>query len=209
MSTFYNRFAGESVERLAALSDGVFAVAMTLLVFNLTVPQARGIHTEAGLWHALANLAPHMLTYFMSFLTLGIFWIGQQTQLNHLSRSDRDLAWIHFCFLLVVTLIPFTTGFLATFIGFRVAVVVYWLGILLLGLTLLAGWRYATHAKLVKDDITPDRIKALERRILVAEALYALGALLCLLSVQVSIGFIILVQLNYVFAPRIGPLYRL
>lgn len=85
----YNRFAGQSLERVAALSDGLFA--MTLLVLNLHVPVSGAIHDEHDLWHVLSKLSPNLITYFMTFLTLGIFWIGQQTQLNLFVRSDRNL----------------------------------------------------------------------------------------------------------------------
>ena len=93
--SLYNRIAGQNLERLAALSDGVFAVAMTLLVLDLRAPAAEAIHSEQDLLAALLALAPRLVTYLMSFLTLGIFWLGQQTQLDRLARSDRDLAWIH------------------------------------------------------------------------------------------------------------------
>jgi len=83
VNTSYNRLAGHSVERLAALSDGVFAVAMTLLVLDLHSPVSQAVHSEYDLWRALVALSPRLLTYLMSFLTLGIFWAGQQTQLNH------------------------------------------------------------------------------------------------------------------------------
>src|SRR6266571_9546966 len=112
MRTHYNLIAGQSLERLAALSDGIFAVAMTLLVLDLGGVSGK-INTEQDLWGALVQLAPRLLTYFMSFLTLGIFWVGQQTQLNHFTRSDRNLAWIHLGFLLAVSLMPFSTGLLA------------------------------------------------------------------------------------------------
>jgi uncharacterized membrane protein len=205
----YNRFAGKSAERLAGLSDGLFAVAMTLLVLDLHVPASAAIHTERDLWHALGALAPRLLTYFMSFLTLGIFWVGQQTQLNFLARGDRNVTWIHLAFLLLVTLTPFSTGLLAEFITYRIALLVYWLNILLLGAVLFAGWRYALHAGLVKEDV-PDTLRAAtDRRILVAQALYAFGALLCVFSTYASVAFIVLVQLNYALAPRIRPLYRL
>lgn len=74
----YNRIAGESVERLAALSDGIFAVAMTLLVLDLHGPVKEAVHTEHELWRALGAMSPQLITYLMSFLTLGIFWNGQQ-----------------------------------------------------------------------------------------------------------------------------------
>ena len=100
--TTYNRIAGQSVERLAALSDGIFAMAMTLLVLDLHAPAAEAIHSEQGLSNALAALAPKLLMYVMSFMTLGIFWVGQQSQLNHLERSDRSLSWLHMAFLFFV-----------------------------------------------------------------------------------------------------------
>ena len=75
--SIYNRIAGQNLERLAALSDGVFAVAMTLLVLDLRAPAHEAIHSEHDLLAALLALAPRLVTYLMSFLTLGIFWLGQ------------------------------------------------------------------------------------------------------------------------------------
>jgi len=209
VKTYYNRFAGQSLERLTALSDGIFAVAMTLLVLDLHVPTPGPIHTEADLWQALVALSPSLLTYFMSFLTLGIFWLGQQTQLNHFPRTDRHLTWIQMLFLFAVALTPFSTAFLAQFITFRLALVAYWLNILLLGAVLFASLRYASAAELFKDDVTAEVRTALERRIVIAQALYAVGALLCVVSTYASIAVIVIVQLNYVIAPRIGLLHRL
>src|SRR6266705_7221951 len=221
MRTYYNRIAGQSLERLAALSDGIFAVALTLLVLELHVPVSSSINVvlplwESGaiqheheLWNDLVKLAPNILTYLMSFLTLGIFWVGQQTQLNLFTRSDRHLTWIHLAFLLAVTLMPFSTGLLAAFITFRLALVVYWLNILLLGAVLFVSGRYAQHARLMKDEVTDEMRSANERRIVIAQSLYAFGALLCVINTYVSIAFIVLVQLNYAIAPKIGRLNRL
>ena len=203
MSTSYNQIAGQSVERLAALSDGIFAVAMTLLVLDLRVPAAEAVHSEHDLWHALAALSPRLVMYMMSFLTLGIFWVGQQTQLNHLERSDRSLSWIHILFLFAVSMTPFSTMLLAEFTAYRLALIAYWLNILLLGATLYFSWRSATKKGLVRNDIPAEVPAAVCRRILVAQALYAFGALLSLVGTYWSIGFIVLVQLNYSIAPRV------
>jgi len=204
MPESYNRIAGQSVERLAALSDGIFAVAMTLLVLDLKVPATEAVHSQHDLWRALITLSPRLLMFMMSFLTLGIFWVGQQTQLNHLERSDRALSWIHLAFLSVVSLIPFSTAFLAEFIEYRLALLVYWLNILLLGTTLYFTWMCALAKSLVKADLAPAISAAIKRRILVGQSLYALGALLCLFNTYWSIAFIVLVQLNYAIAPRLG-----
>ena len=184
MPTSYNRIAGRSVERLAALSDGVFAVAMTLLVLDLRLPTVESVHVEHDLWRALVSLAPRLLMYAMSFVTLGIFWIGQQTQLNHLAGAHRSLAWIHMIFLFSVSIMPFSTMLLAQF-------------------PLYFSWNCATELGLVKDDMASDVPSAIQRRILLAQALYALGALLCIFSTYWSIAFIVLVQLNYAIAPKI------
>src|SRR5438105_331576 len=126
MRVTYNRVSGQSVERLAALSDGIFAVAMTLLVLDLRVPVAEAVHSEHDLWRGLVGFAPRLLMYMMSFLTLGIFWVGQQTHLNYLVRSDRRFSWIHIGFLFAVSLMPFSTTLLAAFPTYRVALLAYW-----------------------------------------------------------------------------------
>ncbi len=201
MPLSYNQVAGRSVERLAALSDGVFAVAMTLLVLDLRVPVMEAVHSEHDLWHGLVALSPRLLMYMMSFMTLGIFWIGQQTQLNHLTRSDRSLSWIHILFLFMVSITPFSTTLLAEFPEYRTALVAYWVNILLLGSTLYFSWVCAMVTGLVKDDLPPEVPVAIKRRIVVGQALYAAGALLCIFNTYWSIAFIVLVQLNYAVAP--------
>jgi uncharacterized membrane protein len=205
----YNLIAGQSVERLAAISDGVFAVAMTLLVLDLRTPAESAIHSEADLWHALVALAPRVLVYLMSFLTLGIFWVGQQTQLNHVERSNRDFSWLHLAFLFAVSLMPFSTSLMAEFISYRVALIAYWANIVLLGALLYVGWTYAVRAHLVKPDVTDDMENAFKRRVIGAQALYAIGAALCVINTYCALGFILLVQLNYVLAPRVKFLERL
>src|SRR5260370_1981896 len=100
-------------------------------------------------WGALVSLAPQIVMYLMSFITLGIFWVGQQTQLNHLSRSHRSLSWTHLAFLFAVTIMPFSTRLLAEYAGYRTALLVYWANILLLGATLYVSWVCATRSRLV------------------------------------------------------------
>jgi len=201
--TPYNVIAGGSVERLAALSDGIFGVAMTLLLLELHVPAKELIHNEADLLGELAKMGPSVVVYLMSFITLGIFWVGQQTQLNHLERSDRHLTWMHLSFLFAVTLLPFSTRLLASFVTYRTALLVYWGNILLLGVLVYACWARSVKAKLVRDDVTRELDRAVRRRVIGAQALYAAGAALCVINTYVSIAFIVLVQINFVVAPRI------
>jgi uncharacterized membrane protein len=205
----YNNIAGQSVERIAALSDGIFAVAMTLLVLDLHAPAAELIHDNRGLITALITLAPKLGVYIMSFLTLGIFWVGQQTQLNYLTKSDRDLAWLHLLFLFFVTLMPFSTALIGAFIEVRAALLIYWANILLLGIALFLTWRSACAKNLISPEMPASLRHGVERRIIIAQSLYAIGAALCLINTYCSLGFIILVQLNYVFAPKFGILRKI
>src|ERR1700680_4447109 len=125
----FNEFAGTNVDRLAGISDGIFSVGMTLLVLGLSVPALSAGRTEGELLHALLGLGSNVLVFFMSFMTLGIFWVGQGTQLNLLARSNRNYSWLQLVFLFAVTLVPFSTALLARFPTFRVALVAYWLNI--------------------------------------------------------------------------------
>ena len=210
MTRIYNAIAGRNRERLAALSDGVFAFAMTVLVLDIRPPSLETVHGEADLLRALAALGPRLLAFLMSFMTLGIFWVGQQTQHDALDHSDRGYTWLHICFLMAVCLMPFSTALLAEFIVFRAALFVYWLNILLLGAFLLAGWYRAKRFGLISPDAPKDIDDAFVRRVLWAQALYAVGAALCLAgSTWWSIGTIFAVQLIYVVGPRFWPLNRL
>jgi uncharacterized membrane protein len=78
----------------------------------------------------------------------------------------------------------------------------YWFNLVLLGGTLFASWRYANRNKLLKPGTPPETAEAICRRIVLAQGLYALGALLCIPSPAWSLGFILMVQLNYAIAPR-------
>lgn len=204
MPLSYNRIAGKNLHRLEALADGVFAVAMTLLVLDLKTPALTVIHGEGDLLRALLALAPRLLTYLMSFLTLGIFWLGQQAQFNLLERGNRDVVWVHILFLASVCLLPFSTALLAQFIAYRVALLAYWANIFLLGALLLLSWRLARRASLVKPDLPAGIDRAIYSRIIVAQALYGFAAVLCVISTTWSIALIVLLQINYALAPRIG-----
>lgn len=200
MRIIYNQIAGQKVGRIEALSDGVFAIALTLLVLDIKVPEIH-VHSEAELFHSLADLTPKFLSYFLSFMTMGIFWTGQAAQLNHMEKYDRNLNWNSLFFLLAVSILPFTTSFLGEYITFKLAIGIYWFNIFMLGFLLYIHWNYAYKRKFVS--IEGEELeainKAVRKRIVVAQALYLFGALLCFISPYVSIGFIVLVQLNYAF----------
>lgn len=200
---YYNELAGSSLRRLEAISDGIFAVGMTLLVLGLAVPAVNAVKTESDLLVQLGNLLPALITYFMSFLTLGIFWVGQQTQLSQAERANRTYTWIHLLFLLSVTLVPFSTQLLARFHWSRTAMILYWLNILVMGFALLAGAEYGARAKLFPEAQVKTLVHLVRRRVYGAQALYLVGVLLSVFDTHWSIAMIVAIQLNFALAPPI------
>ncbi len=200
----YNTAAGRHPARLAALSDGVFAIAVTLLVLELHPPPLAATATEAAFLAALAGIAPKLIVWLMSFMTLGIFWVGQATQIEALAASDRDLTWLHLAFLAAVSLLPFTTAVLGEDYRFAAALLVYWVNIAVLGGLLWLIWGHAERAGLLLPDWTAAKRAAMRRRIGVAQSLYLAAMLLGLWRPVAGLVLMLLVQANYAVAPRIG-----
>ncbi|MER8845727.1 MULTISPECIES: TMEM175 family protein [Mesorhizobium] len=189
--------------RIVGITDGVFAIALTLIVLEIRVPAHEVVHSEHDLLAAIAALAPRFLTYALSFLTLTIFWFGQQAQHGLVAKSDRRLATLNLCFLAFIALLPFSTDLLADFLEFRTAVLVYWLNLLMLGITLFVSWWYAERSGLVAEDVDPETKRTVYLRIVKAQILWAVGAALCLITPLASVGFILVVQLIYAATPNV------
>jgi uncharacterized membrane protein len=194
MIFLYKPIAGGNIERLHTLSDGIFAVAMTLLVLDLRFPVAAAVHSEHDLLRALAQMWPQLVMYLMSFMSLGLVWSGQQTAMSWMERSDHALVWFQMAFLFGVTMVPFSTHLLAAFHGYRLAFFLYWLNLALLGATLYVSWECAIRLNLLKAETPPELPKDVRERILTAQVLYGVGALLCVISTYLSIAFLVLLQ---------------
>jgi uncharacterized membrane protein len=202
LMSLYNKIAGKKIPRIEELSDGVFSIAMTLLVFDLKDPISTAVKSDTEMLTALAGISPKLLAYFLSFITLGIFWTSHSTQFNYIKKYDRNLNWLSLFFLLFVTVIPFTTGILSNHMSNKVSMGLYWLNIFALGVMLLIHWRYA-YSKKYMEPVASDMQevnRAINKRIIIAQGLYAFSALLCFISTYLSITAIILVQLNYALA---------
>lgn len=206
----YNELAGQDLGRLAGISDGIFAVGMTLLVLGLAVPASEVVRSDADLLQALWGLRESWLAYALSFMTLGIFWVGQSTQLSQLTRSDRHYQWIQLLFLFAVTVVPFSTQVLAHYSSFKVALIEYWINIALLGFSLLGAAEYAFRAQLFNDANVHEVVYRIRGRIWIAQALYLAAVAIGLIfqHTWISIALIVLIQLNYVLAPPIPILRR-
>ena len=105
---------GRDTNRLEAFSDGVIAIAITLLVLEIRVPEAHG---AAELWRALRELWPAYLGYLISFLIIGIMWANHHTIFRYINRTDHYLVVINLLLLLCIAFIPFPTALLAEYLG--------------------------------------------------------------------------------------------
>ncbi len=196
----YNTIAGQKVNRIEALADGVFAIAMTLLVLDLKVPDHSLVQSEWDNWVELGKLAPKFLSYLLGFLTLGIFWVGHHTLLSFVSKSDRNFTWLNILFLLAISLLPFSTAYLSEHIHYRTAAFLYWLNIFLCGFTIYLNTGYPFRRGLVDQrTVSQNQTQVLHFRVISAQALYFLGFLFCFINTYLGIFLVILIQVNYAF----------
>lgn len=134
--------------RLEAFSDGVFAVAITLLVLDIKVPE---IEPDASLWHALGDNWAHYIAYAISFLTIGVMWVNHHNMLGTISGTDRGLLYSNLGLLAVVSFIPFPTSVVSEYFrhssaeNVRAAVGLYGLTMIALGVAFSLIWLHIYH----------------------------------------------------------------
>lgn len=156
---------GFGTGRLEAFSDGVFAIAITLLVLDVAVPAS----AERHLLRSVIDLWPSYLGYVVSFSTIGAMWLGHNAITEYLDHANAVFVRLNLLFLLFVAFLPLPTKLFADFIeresSERVAVTIYGIALLLTSTLLLALWRYAVHARLVRPDAADEEIQFLTQRL--------------------------------------------
>ena len=176
--------------RVEAFSDGVFAIAITLLVLDLHVPQ--NLHSVEGLLGSLQEQWPAYLAFLLSFATIGIMWINHHYLFNLITRTDHWLLVFNALLLLTITVVPFPTSLLAEYIGHdgqQVAMAVYAGWGLVIALMFNLVWRYATHGgRLISSRADPQAIRVISRGYAFGPFLYLLSFGLAFLSVPASLG---------------------
>jgi uncharacterized membrane protein len=200
VSEVYNQFSGRSLGRIQALADGVFAVAMTLLVLDLRLPDLAASDSHQ-LWSQLTDLGPNLAAYLLSFTMLGTFWLALHTVLDLCDRSDRILAWAVLGFLFFVTTLPFTASVLADHAHVSLAVVLYWLNLAALGGTL--AWVVLHASDHLAEPQRGPAMRLVRRRLVLAQSLYAVAALITFVSPVAAIAALAVVQLFFIVSPRI------
>jgi uncharacterized membrane protein len=183
--------------RLEAFSDGVFAIAITLLVLAIAVPPA-----GSRLGAELLALWPSYLAYAASFLVIGAIWINHHAMFRHIVRTNAGLLLLNLFQLMAVAFLPFPTAVLAeAFLrgtDERIATAFYGGTLVVLGVFVTATWQYAARGhRLLSQELTPDEARRIGRRFFVGPAGYAIAIVLGLVAPALAV--VMYVALNLFF----------
>src|SRR5215204_7828890 len=187
--------------RLEAFSDGVIAIAITLLVLEIRVPHIEEATPEA-LWLALRDLWPSYLGYLIRFATIGIMWANHHTIFRLITRTSHYLILTNLLFLLCLAFLPFPTALLTHTLGHpdeRVGIIVYSGAFLVTALTYnLLWWYAASHARDLMPDAAPQTVKSITRRFRLGPPAYGLAFALAFINTTASLIVLALIALTYV-----------
>ena len=162
----------EGIGRILALSDGVFAIAITLLILEIAVPATT---SAAGLPRALLGLWPRYLAYVLSFLVIARFWMTHRLAFRLIARDDAVLVWLNLLLLMFVAFLPFPTAVVGAHAGSPAAAVLYATSAGLASTASAAYWWYASgRGRLLRPDVGRAQIRAMRARGLSGPVLFAL-----------------------------------
>jgi uncharacterized membrane protein len=195
---FQAKGAADNV-RLNAISDGIFAIVITLMAFELKVPEILPERAAAELPLALNKMSAEIFTLFLGFFLLGIYWVGHNNVFLHVIKHDRLMLWLNIIFLLSMTLMPFSTKLFVFYNEVQITVILYALNLFAGGVLLDLIWWYATYNRhLMCDTVQPALIRSFHYRILTGPAIYllAIGAsFISILGAKILFGVAIVYYL--------------
>jgi uncharacterized membrane protein len=188
--------------RLEAFSDGVFAIAITLLVLELKVPAASG-----HLLDELGSEWPSYIGYFVSFAFIGVVWIAHSNLTRFLAATDQVMMGLNLVLLLFVSLLPFTTALMATHLqdatGEKVAVLVFGLNLTLATTMVNVILRYAATAEGLADQSADDELTAFAKRRRTSITVQAVATVIALLAPYFAVGLYLVISVLTLVDPVI------
>lgn len=200
---------GLSIHRIEALADGVFAVAMTLLVFNIQFPDPKKWlgDTIGDVVHTIffANgQGPILIAYMMSFVLLGVYWVSHHVLFQYIRRATRILSWINIIFFMLIAFVPFTTHLVGVYywandVISQAVVIIYGVHLILISSFVYLNWWYATHRHcLVDHNLERHVMNSAARRILMGPAICLVACLLSFFNTRLSVICYLLIPLCYI-----------
>ncbi len=193
-----------SKNRLEAFSDGVFAVAITLLVLEIAVP------TGNDLWHKLGDEWPSFASFFVSFWVIGIIWVNHHGVVDHLKRANRGVLYLNLLVLMSVVLIPFATALMAEHLKSgddeHVAAAVYAASFVLMAIAFGVLWEYITrHREKLGVELTDEEVRRTSLAFQIGNPFYLLALVVAFISPEAVLVIIAALAVYYMVAGMRSP----
>jgi uncharacterized membrane protein len=185
-------------DRTEALTDGIFATVMTILVLSLVVPTVTGPNTAATLQADVYGLIPDFFAYIVTFIFLGVLWISHQNMFSHIVTIDLKTLWVNILLLLSVALSPFSTALLGRYPLQPIAVVVYGINALVISILFNLLWFYPRIQHLTHEEPNQEIIAKRSKIVLVGPIAYSLAIVFSFLAPEVSLGLYAFVTFFYI-----------
>ena len=184
--------------RVMALTDGVFAIIMTLLVLDIHVPQLTGGESLAS---GLLTIWPNLVVYVVSFILTGLYWVAHRDMFTLIRSVDRGLVWLNILYMLPVALVPFAASLLAEYSLDALALRVYGLLLIVISLMRLLLWYYiSSRPGLLLEQVDRRTLLTGAATAIVPALLYGVAMILAGLVPYVSLGIYAVVPLLYFIA---------
>lgn len=177
---------------------------MTLLVLGVEVPDVPDEEIADRLVNEVLHLWPLIAAYVVSFLFLGIYWMGHHTQFHSMRAVDTNALWINILFFMFVCLVPFTTRLVGRYDRQEIALVLYGLNLMAIGLASLAHWRYAARAGLLHAEGGEAQMRKATRRLLLGAALFSIAIALAFVNPRWSLAAYMMIPVLHVLP---GPVH--
>ena len=193
--------------RIEAFSDGVIAVAITLLVLEIKLPHPESVSPEL-LGSALIALFPKLLCYFVAFLFITIWWVAHHQLFQIIRRADRGLLWLNSLFLMCLAFFPFPTALLGEYYAQPFAAVVFGATAFTTGMTFwIMRWYVSVQAKLIDPDIPRELLRNGLRRGAMSPILYGMATIIGWFRPTLALGLFVVIPFYY-FIPGLLDKHR-
>ena len=201
-----------NTQRIEAFSDGVFAIAITLLILEIKVPHLNGLGDGKSLAQALADLWPSYFAYLLSFVMIGIYWANHHYIFKLYQKTDHAFNLLNVFFLMCISFLPFPTAVLGEYVNDaqerHTAIRFYAFGLLLPALSWLLMWLYASrNYRLIDKRLDQKFVGRLSRQYILSMTFYLASLLVSFKSVTVCLGMCVGLTLLYLLPPK-KPVYR-
>jgi uncharacterized membrane protein len=194
------RVRGFEKSRLEALADGIFAVALTLLVLDIKLPDGMNFATNDALWRQLADLERHFAIYVISFVVIGMYWISHHIQFHFIRYTDRKLIWINLFYLLCISFVPFSTDLVGDHPSLALPVEIYGVTLVVLSALSFAHLTYlCRHPYLTTHEFTPEVAGLIKGRVLVFTSVPIASMVIAQWNTHIAIWVYLLLVLAHFF----------